>query len=57
MAEEGQIITNRSKQAQGETNVEIALSTAKESQHMRSIAIVTMIFLPGTFFAVSLLLA
>lgn len=40
------------KQAQGETNVEIALSTARESQHMRSIAVVTMIFLPGTFFAV-----
>ncbi|KAI9902587.1 hypothetical protein N3K66_001939 [Trichothecium roseum] len=37
--------------AQGETNIEIALSTARESQHMRSIAIVTMLFLPGTFFA------
>ncbi|KAF3765540.1 hypothetical protein M406DRAFT_355963 [Cryphonectria parasitica EP155] len=37
--------------AQGETNVEIALATGRDSKHMRSIAIVTMIFLPGTFFA------
>ncbi|EPE33279.1 hypothetical protein GLAREA_06291 [Glarea lozoyensis ATCC 20868] len=37
--------------AQGETNVEIAYSTSKDSSHMRSIALVTMIFLPGTFFA------
>ncbi|KAF4634377.1 hypothetical protein G7Y89_g3742 [Cudoniella acicularis] len=37
--------------AHGETNVEIALSTSRESKHMRSIAIVTMVFLPGTFFA------
>lgn len=40
-------------QAQGETNVEIALATGKDSKHMRSIALVTMVFLPGTFFAVS----
>ncbi|RGP81740.1 hypothetical protein FLONG3_125 [Fusarium longipes] len=37
--------------AQGETNVEIALATNQDSRHMRSIALVTMIFLPGTFFA------
>ncbi|KAG8163100.1 hypothetical protein KVR01_007578 [Diaporthe batatas] len=37
--------------AQGETNVDIALATSKDSRHMRSIALVTMIFLPGTFFA------
>lgn len=41
--------------AQGETNVEIALATGRDSKHMRSIAIVTMVFLPGTFFAVSTL--
>lgn len=39
--------------AQGETNVEIALATNRDSRIMRSIALVTMIFLPGTFFAVS----
>ncbi|KAH8746302.1 hypothetical protein F5882DRAFT_422864 [Hyaloscypha sp. PMI_1271] len=37
--------------AQGETNVEIALATARDSRHMRSIALLTMVFLPGTFFA------
>ncbi|KAI0172130.1 hypothetical protein GGR52DRAFT_455980 [Hypoxylon sp. FL1284] len=37
--------------ADGEANVEIALATGRESRHMRSIAVVTMIFLPGTFFA------
>ncbi|KAF2265257.1 hypothetical protein CC78DRAFT_616160 [Lojkania enalia] len=37
--------------AHGETNVEIALATNRDSRHMRSIALVTMIFLPGTFFA------
>ncbi|KAI6762446.1 hypothetical protein HG530_008426 [Fusarium avenaceum] len=37
--------------AQGETNVEIALATSQDSRHMRSIALVTMVFLPGTFFA------
>ncbi|KAI1383039.1 uncharacterized protein F4822DRAFT_90772 [Hypoxylon trugodes] len=36
---------------QGETNVDIALATRRDSQDMRSIAIVTMVFLPGTFFA------
>ncbi|KAH8802628.1 hypothetical protein F5884DRAFT_802481 [Xylogone sp. PMI_703] len=34
-----------------EANVEIALATGRESKHMRSIAIVTMVFLPGTFLA------
>ncbi|KAI1145058.1 hypothetical protein F4825DRAFT_444849 [Nemania diffusa] len=37
--------------AQGETNVEIAKATSRDSKHMRSIAFVTMVFLPGTFFA------
>ncbi|KAJ2990029.1 hypothetical protein NUW58_g3163 [Xylaria curta] len=37
--------------AQGETNVEIAKATSRDSKHMRSIALVTMVFLPGTFFA------
>jgi hypothetical protein len=40
-------------QASGETNVEIALSTRRDSKYMRSIAILTMIFLPGTWLAVS----
>ncbi|KAF2274430.1 uncharacterized protein EI97DRAFT_435263 [Westerdykella ornata] len=35
----------------GETNVEIALATNRDSKVMRSIALVTMVFLPGTFFA------
>jgi len=35
----------------GETNVEIALATNQDSRVMRSIALVTMVFLPGTFFA------
>ncbi|KAK0609729.1 hypothetical protein B0T17DRAFT_501272, partial [Bombardia bombarda] len=37
--------------ADGETNVQIALEMKRDSKHMRSIALVTMIFLPGTFFA------
>jgi Mg2+ and Co2+ transporter CorA len=36
-----------------ETAVEIALATNRESRVMKSISLVTMIFLPGTFFAVS----
>ncbi|KAF5241356.1 hypothetical protein FANTH_9161 [Fusarium anthophilum] len=40
-----------SMETQGETNVEIALATSQDSRHMKSIALVTMIFLPGTFFA------
>ncbi|OHE91936.1 hypothetical protein CORC01_12786 [Colletotrichum orchidophilum] len=39
--------------AQGDTNVDIATATGRDSRQMRSIALVTMIFLPGTFFAVS----
>ncbi|XXG98843.1 hypothetical protein Hte_005173 [Hypoxylon texense] len=35
----------------GETNVEIALATGRDSRLMRSIAVVTMMFLPDTFFA------
>jgi hypothetical protein len=34
--------------------MEIATSSAEDSSQMRSIALVTMVFLPGTFFAVSL---
>ncbi|KAM7201063.1 hypothetical protein V8F20_005072 [Naviculisporaceae sp. PSN 640] len=37
--------------ADGETNVQIALEMRRDSRHMRSIAVVTMVFLPGTFFA------
>ncbi|KAI8651033.1 Protein kinase domain-containing protein [Fusarium keratoplasticum] len=37
--------------AQGETNLEIAIAASRDSRHMRSIAVITMIFLPGTFFA------
>ncbi|KAK1531890.1 hypothetical protein CPAR01_11539 [Colletotrichum paranaense] len=39
--------------AQGDTNVDIATATGRDSRQMRSIALVTMVFLPGTFFAVS----
>jgi Mg2+ and Co2+ transporter CorA len=39
-------------QAHGETTVEMATATNKESNVMKSISLVTMIFLPGTFFAV-----
>ncbi|KAK5656070.1 hypothetical protein OQA88_5209 [Cercophora sp. LCS_1] len=35
----------------GETNMEIATATGEDSSQMRSIAVVTMVFLPGTFFA------
>ncbi|KAJ9144602.1 hypothetical protein NKR23_g5865 [Pleurostoma richardsiae] len=37
--------------AQGDTNVDIASAAGKDSSQMRSIALVTMVFLPGTFFA------
>ncbi|KAI1490174.1 hypothetical protein F5X96DRAFT_637652, partial [Biscogniauxia mediterranea] len=37
--------------AQGETNVEIALATSRDSRHMRSIAILSMVFLPGATIA------
>ncbi|KAI1741258.1 hypothetical protein F4680DRAFT_464665 [Xylaria scruposa] len=36
---------------QGETSVLLALAASRDSYHMRTIALVTMIFLPGTFFA------
>ncbi|KAH6383054.1 hypothetical protein HBI60_259090 [Parastagonospora nodorum] len=36
---------------QGETAVEIAFTTSQDSRIMRSISLVTMVFLPGTFFA------
>lgn len=44
-------MTMATQWAQGETNVEIAMAAGRDSRHMRSIALVTMIFLPGTFFA------
>ncbi|KAI1184742.1 hypothetical protein F5B17DRAFT_442397 [Nemania serpens] len=37
--------------AQGETSLEISKTTSRDSTHMRSIALVTMVFLPGTFLA------
>ncbi|KAK5657643.1 hypothetical protein OQA88_2715 [Cercophora sp. LCS_1] len=37
--------------SQGDTTVEIAKATGRDSSQMRSISLVTMIFLPGTFFA------
>ncbi|KAI0551682.1 hypothetical protein F4679DRAFT_572027 [Xylaria curta] len=37
--------------AQGDKNLEVAQETSRDSKHMRSIALVTMGFLPGTFFA------
>ncbi|KAI0436134.1 hypothetical protein F4803DRAFT_543320 [Xylaria telfairii] len=36
---------------QGETSMLLALAASKDSRHMRTIALVTMVFLPGTFFA------
>ncbi|KAI1179870.1 hypothetical protein F4777DRAFT_402603 [Nemania sp. FL0916] len=36
---------------QGETSLEIAKATSRDSKYMRSIALVTMVFLPGTFVA------
>lgn len=37
--------------SQGDTNVDIATAAGRDSSQMRSISLVTMIFLPGTFFA------
>ena len=34
--------------------MEIATASGEDSSQMRSIALVTMVFLPGTFFAVSI---
>ena len=44
-----------STQAHAETNMEIAAATRRDSKHMRSIALLTMVFLPGTFIAVGYL--
>ncbi|KAI0098926.1 hypothetical protein GGR51DRAFT_552296 [Nemania sp. FL0031] len=44
-------ITIATQLFQGETNLQVALATNKDSRHMKTIALVTMIFLPGTFFA------
>lgn len=37
--------------SQADTNVDIATAAGQDSSQMRSIALVTMVFLPGTFFA------
>ncbi|KAK8026411.1 hypothetical protein PG991_003467 [Apiospora marii] len=37
--------------AQGETNMTIAMATSYDSMHMRLIAVITIVFLPGTFLA------
>lgn len=47
--------TDTVMQSYSDTNVEIAMETSRDSRYMRSIALVTMIFLPGTFLAVSAL--
>ncbi|KAK0726793.1 hypothetical protein B0T26DRAFT_764059 [Lasiosphaeria miniovina] len=39
--------------SQGDTTVEIASAAGRDSSQMRSISLVTMIFLPGTFLAMS----
>ncbi|KAI7912838.1 hypothetical protein M0657_002226 [Pyricularia oryzae] len=44
-------MTMATQWAQNETNLEIALETKRDSKHMRSIALLTMVFLPGTFLA------
>lgn len=40
------------EQAHTKANMEIALATKKDGSQMKSIAILTMIFLPATFVAV-----
>ncbi|KAF2969200.1 hypothetical protein GQX73_g4308 [Xylaria multiplex] len=44
-------LTMTTQLSQGETSVILGLTTSQDSRHMRIIALVTMIFLPGTFFA------
>ncbi|KAI1133267.1 hypothetical protein F5Y10DRAFT_260148 [Nemania abortiva] len=44
-------ITIATQLFQGETNLQLTLATNKDSRHMKTIALVTMTFLPGTFFA------
>ncbi|KAI0406262.1 hypothetical protein F4802DRAFT_107453 [Xylaria palmicola] len=44
-------ITMATQLFQGETNLQLALATNRDARHMKSIALVTMVFLPGTFFA------
>jgi len=44
--------TKHLRKSHGETNMEIATASGEDSSQMRSIALVTMVFLPGTFFAV-----
>ncbi|KAI0428345.1 hypothetical protein F5Y09DRAFT_357854 [Xylaria sp. FL1042] len=44
-------LTMATQVSQGEASVTLALTTSQDSRHMRTIALVTMVFLPGTFFA------
>ncbi|KAI0539473.1 hypothetical protein GGR58DRAFT_464433 [Xylaria digitata] len=44
-------LTMTTQLSQGETSVILGLTTSQDSRHMRTIALVTMVFLPGTFFA------
>ncbi|KAI8626140.1 hypothetical protein F5Y19DRAFT_447284 [Xylariaceae sp. FL1651] len=44
-------LTMATQLSQGEASLQLGLATNKDSRHMRTIALVTMVFLPGTFFA------
>ncbi|KAI1271855.1 hypothetical protein F5Y07DRAFT_392420 [Xylaria sp. FL0933] len=44
-------LTMTTQMSQGEASVALALITSQDSRHMKTIALVTMLFLPGTFFA------
>ncbi|KAI1331994.1 hypothetical protein F5Y16DRAFT_407782 [Xylariaceae sp. FL0255] len=44
-------ITMTTQIFQNETNIRLALATNKDSRHMKIISFVTLLFLPGTFFA------
>ncbi|KAI8166083.1 hypothetical protein K4K49_010055 [Colletotrichum sp. SAR 10_70] len=50
MIMEGTILAN--SLAHTQTNMKIALSTKRDSSHMKSIALLTAVFLPPTFAAV-----
>jgi hypothetical protein len=50
-------VFNMVTQQDSAVNVDIAYKTSKDSSSMHSITILTMVFLPGTFVAVSILLA
>ncbi|KAI0202475.1 hypothetical protein F4808DRAFT_421721 [Astrocystis sublimbata] len=44
-------LTMTTQLSQSETSLALALAASNDSRHMRTIALVTMVFLPGTFFA------